>query len=55
MTLDSRKGVNLPSGNISVEVLSEKDHRDLEFIAKLDPEYVAASFIGNGEDVIKVK
>jgi pyruvate kinase len=29
--------------------------KDLELIAKLDPEYVAASFIGNGADVEKVR
>lgn len=29
--------------------------KDLELIAKLNPEYVAASFIGNGADVEKVR
>lgn len=29
-----------------MNVVTEKDEADLAFIAKLDPEYLAASFIG---------
>ena len=32
-----------------------QQQKDLGLIAKLDPEYVAASFIGNGDDVEKVR
>lgn len=54
--ISDNKGCNMPSGNLSVEVVTKKDEADLEFIAKnLVPEYVAASFIGNGEDVRKVR
>lgn len=45
-TVSTHKGCNIPSGNISMNVVTEKDEKDLAFIAKLDPEYVAASFIG---------
>lgn len=48
-------GCNLPSGRLSVEVLSQKDRKDLKLIAELDPEFVAASFIGTAEDVRKVR
>jgi len=53
--ISDKKGCNIPSGNISLEVVRPKDQRDLELIAKLDPEYVAASFIGTAADVESVR
>ena len=35
---------NLPSGNLAIDVLTEKDLVDLKLIAKLNPEFIAASF-----------
>jgi pyruvate kinase len=54
-TISDHKGCNIPSGKISMEVITEKDREDLKFIAKLGPEFVAASFIGTAEDVRKIK
>ena len=53
--ISSRKGVNLPSTDISLKVPTEKDIEDLELIAELDPEYIAISFIGTAEDVTKIR
>jgi len=53
--ISDKKGCNIPSGNISLEVVRPKDVRDLELIAKLNPEWVAASFIGTAQDVQSVK
>ena len=53
--ISSRKGVNLPSTEISLTVPTPKDTHDLELIAKLDPEFVAVSFVGNAGDVIKIR
>ncbi|MHA1733552.1 MAG: pyruvate kinase [Promethearchaeota archaeon] len=53
--ISDRKGCNIPSGNISIEVPTEKDKDDLAFIAELNPEFVAASFIGSSADVLKVR
>jgi len=53
--ISDHKGCNIPSGNISLDVITEKDKSDLAFIAKLDPEWVAASFIGTADDVRKVR
>lgn len=53
--ISSRKGVNLPSTKISLTVPTVKDIEDLKLIAELDPEYVAASFVGTKEDVLSVK
>jgi len=53
--ISNRKGVNIPAGELSQKVPTEKDVKDLEFIAKLDPEYVAISFVSGGDDVLHVK
>ncbi|MFX1388944.1 MAG: pyruvate kinase [Promethearchaeota archaeon] len=53
--ISNRKGVNIPSGELSQKVPTEKDVKDLEFIAKLDPEYVAISFVSGGDDVLHVR
>jgi pyruvate kinase len=45
-TFSTHKGCNIPSGNISMNVVTQKDEADLAFIATLDPEFLAASFIG---------
>src|SRR5271157_2169068 len=54
-TISEHKGVNIPSGNLQVQVPTEKDIEDLRFIATLHPEYVAASFVGRGADVDAVR
>jgi len=38
-----------------VNVVTPKDREDLKFIASLNPEWVASSFIGNAADVEKVR
>ncbi len=53
--ISNNKGVNIPAGELSQKVPTEKDIKDLEFIAKLDPEYVAISFVSGGDDVLHVK
>ncbi|MFX1566800.1 MAG: pyruvate kinase [Promethearchaeota archaeon] len=54
-TISNRKGVNIPAGELSQKVPTEKDVKDLEFIAKINPEYVAISFVSGGDDVLHVK
>ncbi|HEC38719.1 MAG TPA: pyruvate kinase, partial [bacterium] len=54
-TISNRKGVNIPMGELSQKVPTEKDIIDLKFIAEIDPEYVAISFVSGSEDVIHVK
>ncbi|MFX1235170.1 MAG: pyruvate kinase, partial [Promethearchaeota archaeon] len=43
------------SGELITKVPTEKDIKDLEFIAQLNPEYVAISFVSSGDDVLTVK
>ena len=53
--ISSRKGVNIPSGNLSTQNPTEKDIKDLKLIAPLSPEYVAASFVANAKEVRTVR
>lgn len=53
--ISNRKGVNIPRGALSQRVPTEKDIKDLELIAELNPEYVAISFVSSGADVLHVK
>jgi len=53
--LSSNKGVNLPNIKLSRRVPTKKDQRDLEFIAGLDIEYVAISFVENEREVDRVR
>ena len=53
--ISNRKGVNIPAGELQQRVPTEKDIKDLELIAELDPEYVAISFVSDGSDVLHVK
>ena len=53
--ISSRKGVNLPSTEISMTVPTKKDLHDLKLIAELDPEFIAISFVANAADVLKIR
>jgi pyruvate kinase len=53
--ISARKGCNIPSTKVMVEILTDKDIADLKFIAKLDPEFVAASFVGSADDIYKIR
>jgi pyruvate kinase len=52
--LSSRKGVNVPGVNLDLDVVTEKDRRDLELAAEKDADFVAASFVRTAEDVLEV-
>jgi pyruvate kinase len=54
-TISDNKGCNIPSGQLSLSVVTEKDAKDLELIAELAPEYVAASFVGTAADIEEVR
>jgi pyruvate kinase len=53
--ISSNQCCNTPSGKLSVTALSTKDLEDLEFIAKLNPEYVTAPYVAVAADVEKVR
>ncbi len=49
--LYSNKGLNLPGRRLTVETLTEKDRRDLAFIADADIDIVAISFVRSPTDL----
>lgn len=50
-TLKDRKGMNIPGGQLSIDCLTEKDLRDLEFGLENGVDYVALSFVRRGDDI----
>ncbi len=53
--LRSNVGVHLPSGNLRLEALTEKDKNDLLFGLSAGIDYVAVSFVRRAEDVKLVR
>ena len=51
----SKKGVNLPSGRLSVSAITEKDRRDLEFGVKAGVDYIALSFVREAEHISQLR
>lgn len=53
--LTSHKGINVPTGTLRPEAMTEKDREDLSFGIKNDVDYVALSFVKEARDILKVK
>ena len=53
--LSSRKGLNLPSTDISLPSLTDKDRADLDFALGLGVDWVGLSFVRTSADVIDLK
>jgi pyruvate kinase len=53
--LFSKKGVNVPSLEISSTILNAKDKSDIEFAVKAGADYIALSFLRNGKDIKDAK
>ena len=53
--LKSRKGVNLPSLNLKLPSMTEKDKKDLEFGLSQGIDWVSLSFVRQAQDIIVLK
>ena len=53
--VSNNKGVNLPGKNLQLPSLIDKDIEDLEFGIRHKLDYVAASFIRTGRDVLEIR
>jgi pyruvate kinase len=51
----SRKGVNMPSTNLSIVAFTEKDKIDLQFGLKKGVDAVALSFVRGAADLVKIR
>jgi len=49
--LSNNKGINRQGGGLSAPALTDKDRKDIRFAAEIEADYVAVSFVRNGEDV----
>ncbi len=49
--ISNRKGVNVPDVVLPLAALSEKDRKDLEFVAELGVDWIALSFVQRPEDM----
>lgn len=53
--LGSRKGVNAPGVSISLPGITEKDAEDIRFGLDNDIDFIAASFVRKGQDVLEIR
>lgn len=53
--IKDRKGINIPNVKINLPALTESDIEDIKFGIKNDVDFIAASFIRKGEDVINIR
>ncbi len=53
--ISNNKGVNLPNKKLSLPSLIDKDIADLEFGIRHKLDYVAASFVRSGKDVLEIR
>jgi pyruvate kinase len=52
--LGGRKGVNVPGVDLGLDVITEADEAELDLAVEASVDFVAASFVRNGEDVYRV-
>ncbi len=53
--LSSRKGVSLPDTLLPISPLTEKDHKDLEFLLGIEVDWIALSFVQRSQDVLEAR
>ncbi|MFI3284964.1 MAG: pyruvate kinase [Erysipelotrichaceae bacterium] len=53
--IKTRKGCNVPGVKLSMPFISEKDDSDIRFGAKMNVDFIAASFVRRKEDVLAIR
>lgn len=53
--ISDHKGVNVPGVRLSMPYISDTDMRDLEFGAKMNFDFIAASFVRSGADIMYLR
>ncbi|MEL7648052.1 MAG: pyruvate kinase [Sedimentibacter sp.] len=54
-TVKNKKGINVPSVQINLPAMTERDISDIKFGIQNDIDYIAASFIRKADDVIAIR
>ena len=54
-TIKTHKGINVPGVTLTVDVITDKDKRDIEFGQKHDVDFVALSFVREAKDIVRLK
>ncbi|RKS82329.1 pyruvate kinase [Haloarcula quadrata] len=52
--LAARKGVNVPGVELDLPTITENDEQELDVAAEKEPDFVAASFVRDGEDIYEI-
>lgn len=53
--IKTKKGVNVPNVKLSMPFISAKDEADIRFGAKMKVDFIAASFVRRGQDVLDIR
>ncbi|MED3564470.1 pyruvate kinase [Bacillus xiapuensis] len=54
-TLKNKKGVNVPGVSVNLPGITEKDTKDILFGIEQDIDFIAASFVRRGKDVLEIR
>ncbi len=54
-TVKNHKGINIPDASIPLPTMTKKDYDDLAFALAHDVDYIALSFVRNGQDIVDVR
>ncbi|MDS0281803.1 pyruvate kinase [Haloarcula onubensis] len=52
--LGARKGVNVPGVDLDLATITENDRREIEVAAEKEPDFVAASFVRDGDAIYEI-
>jgi pyruvate kinase len=52
--LGARKGVNVPGVELDLPTITENDRQEIEVAAEMEPDFVAASFVRDGEAIYEI-
>lgn len=54
-SLSSRRGINVPATRISLDSITQKDFRDIDFAIEWDFDFLALSFVQTASDIAQLK
>lgn len=52
--LGARKGVNVPGVDLDLATITDNDRQEIAVAAEMEPDFVAASFVRDGDDIYEI-